>query len=658
MRRLRRHQYGCRRTSLVRAGIIAAVVVVEVAAVGLVQPARADSGAAQAMGVDKAVAKYGVTGKKVLVAILDRGIDYTHPDFRNANGTTRIKFMLDMSGQTLCNPGNPAPVEYTEAQINQALSSGTPLAERDAVGHGTVSTGLAAGNGSAVLPSSKQYAGIAPQADLLIAKVTSEGAPAHGGQLAESPFQGCYDQALDWVVQKAALLKEPVVALMDSGTQWGPIDGTSAVSRKINQDFGANTPGRVYVAASGDEGKLDNHALLTYNSTAPATFNINKATTDTTYMQLWYTGSVPATVTLTLNDDGTVVSAPPGGSGSANGVTIVQYNPGQQFYPWQSTGPDRAVWIQIVGHSGSGSISLSTTQSGTGTADAYGDAVPVITFTNGLTAGRLTDYSSTSSAIVAGASVVRTAWVDIDGISRTWSSEGLTGQLWLHSSGGPTRDTRLPPNGGVDIVAPGENSFAAYGLNSWWGTFRFNLIQGGQGYYGRHGATSASAPLTVGAVALLLQMKPNLTPTQIRAVLHSTAISDANTGTTPNPDWGAGKLNVLGAANAVAAMIPANPVLSTGTLQFGAQPVGTTSGPQAVTLSNTGTAALTITSIAKSGDFKVATTTCGTTLAAGGNCTINITFHPTKTGTRVGTLTIKDFNTSSPQTVTLSGTGT
>jgi subtilisin family serine protease len=170
---------------------------------------------------DKALAKYGLTGKGVIVAILDRGIDYTHPDFRNADGTTRIKMMWDMSAQNLCSPSNPAPVVYTEAQINTALKSNTPLAERDAVGHGTVTAGIAAGNGTAVSPSSSQYAGLAPQADLLIVKITSEGAPAHDTQLAEAAFQGCFSQALDLVTQQAATLGEPIVALINSGTQWG-----------------------------------------------------------------------------------------------------------------------------------------------------------------------------------------------------------------------------------------------------------------------------------------------------------------------------------------------------------------------------------------------------------------------------------------------------
>jgi hypothetical protein len=158
-------------------------------------------------------------------------------------------------------------------------------------------------------------------------------------------------------------------------------------------------------------------------------------------------------------------------------------------------------------------------------------------------------------------------------------------------------------------------------------------------------------------VALLLQMDPKLTESQIRTILHSTARADSFTGTTPNDMWGSGKLDVLAAANAVAAMIPSHPVLSTTTLTFASQTVGTTSPPKPVTLSNTGTASLKITSIATSGDFHVSSSTCGSSLAAGANCTISVTFTPKAIGTRSGTLKIKDINTTSPQSVQLTGTG-
>jgi hypothetical protein len=100
-----------------------------------------------------------------------------------------------------------------------------------------------------------------------------------------------------------------------------------------------------------------------------------------------------------------------------------------------------------------------------------------------------------------------------------------------------------------------------------------------------------------------------------------------------------------------------------GPLTFSSQPVGTTSAPQNVTLTNTGNAALTISSIAisgtNSGDFSQ-TNNCPastSTLVAGVNCTVAVTFTPTATGTRTASVTFTDDAGNSPQTVSLTGTG-
>jgi hypothetical protein len=101
--------------------------------------------------------------------------------------------------------------------------------------------------------------------------------------------------------------------------------------------------------------------------------------------------------------------------------------------------------------------------------------------------------------------------------------------------------------------------------------------------------------------------------------------------------------------------------LSPTSLAFGNQSVGTTSGAQTVTLSNTGSAALSITSLALTGtnasDF-AQSNTCGSSLAAGANCTIAVMFTPSVAGTRAASLRIADNSSGSPQTVPLSGAGT
>jgi hypothetical protein len=91
-------------------------------------------------------------------------------------------------------------------------------------------------------------------------------------------------------------------------------------------------------------------------------------------------------------------------------------------------------------------------------------------------------------------------------------------------------------------------------------------------------------------------------------------------------------------------------------LTFASQSTSTTSPPQVVTLTNTGSSALTVTGISASGDFSE-TNNCGTTVAAGAGCQITVTFTPISAGSRTGTLSIVDTATGSPQKVSLTGTG-
>src|SRR5213079_2923462 len=92
--------------------------------------------------------------------------------------------------------------------------------------------------------------------------------------------------------------------------------------------------------------------------------------------------------------------------------------------------------------------------------------------------------------------------------------------------------------------------------------------------------------------------------------------------------------------------------LSSTSLTFGNQTVGTTSAAQAVTLSNTGNATLTISGLTIGGDFAFSGSgTCGSSVAAGASCTISVNFTPTTTGTRTGTVTITDNASNSPQAI-------
>jgi hypothetical protein len=97
--------------------------------------------------------------------------------------------------------------------------------------------------------------------------------------------------------------------------------------------------------------------------------------------------------------------------------------------------------------------------------------------------------------------------------------------------------------------------------------------------------------------------------------------------------------------------------LSASSLSFGGVAVGSTSAAKTVTLTSHETVSLNFFSIATSAGFSVASNTCGTSIAAGGTCTVGVTFSPTATGSASGTLTFTDDAANSPQIVSLTGTG-
>jgi hypothetical protein len=118
--------------------------------------------------------------------------------------------------------------------------------------------------------------------------------------------------------------------------------------------------------------------------------------------------------------------------------------------------------------------------------------------------------------------------------------------------------------------------------------------------------------------------------------------------------------NIAGGSGASVLLQAATVSLSTRSLTFAAQIVGTNSLPKIVTLTNTGAVRLTISGITVTGadpnDFSQSNN-CGSGLAPGGHCTISIRFKPTQIGPRTASLTITDSAPDSPQSVALSGTG-
>lgn len=511
-------------------------------------------------GIDEAVARYGVTGRGVLTATIDRGVDWRNNDFRNDDGTTRIEYIFDLTDDSGSGaPGNAygKGTIYTRQQINQALQGGQSLATRDAVGHGTATAGIIAGNGRN-LPSRK-YRGVAPDASIISVKIVAEATPAHDGEPAESFF---YDPdripiAIDFIRDKASEMGRPVVMILNLGSQQGPTDGTSALCRKIDDTVGPGKPGVVFVSGPGDDGGMPNRAGGSVQQGQTVAIEIEKGVAGNLRFDLWYGGGDRFDVTVrtpsaikgpylspaTNNDSGSILESD---------FSLLHY--GSNKDPWGATNDKRELLIDLGGAPGLYVVELKAAQAAGGRFDAtlnpsqIWNASSGNRFRNFLAPGNIWDGATARYNICPGDYVGRTEWTDIDGVARSKTDEGNVGELWRGSSAGPTFDGRL----GVDVCAPGDVLFTTYNPKSFYATARFNLIQDGRGFYGKASAVSAAAPIVTGIIALMLEMNPRLDAAEVKEILQQTAVSDQFTGPTPNPRWGHGKVNAYAALERVA----------------------------------------------------------------------------------------------------------
>ncbi|MEM8602096.1 MAG: S8 family peptidase [Bacteroidota bacterium] len=503
--------------------------------------------------------QFGLTGQGVIVAVFDRGIDVTHRDFRNADGTTRVLAIYDLiddgGAGDADNPTGFGTV-YTRAEINAALSGGPPLAHRDAVGHGVATAGIAGGNGAA---SDGRYAGMAPDVEFIVVKFTSEGAPAHGSEPAESPFYrpDLLPVALDYVIGLAEAEGKPLVVLANFGSSGGPMDGTSARARDIDARFGPDFPGRVFITGTSDDGGVDNHAAGTVNAGQTIDLEIEKASTFVR-LDLWYAGSDRFTVEV-VAPDGTVSGPflPPSNgaraTGGGPGFTLFHNGVGIDF--WGATNGRRELLIDFSSATtGTYTVRLTGTSVSDGGFQAslnpatIFSAVPNRFATFAVPGRTIWDWASAAQNLPLTAYVLRDSWTDVDGVMRTnVGSEVGPGALWPGSGIGPTYDGRL----GIAVSVPGNTNIGTYGARSFFNTARANVIQDGGDPYGVLGAVSGAAPVLAGIVALMLQAGPELDAAEVRAILEQTARADAFTGTVPNSQWGYGKVDALAAVEEV-----------------------------------------------------------------------------------------------------------
>ena len=191
--------------------------------------------------------EYNLTGTNVIVACIDSGVDVFHPDFRKADGSTRILYLWDQTIEGKPPQGYHIGTEYTEEEINQYLFDGMNFPSYDTSGHGTAVLGVMAANGNA---SNQTIEGMAPEADIIVVKLSN--ASQMGFPRTTQLMLG-----VDYSVKKAIALQKPIAVNISFGNNYGDHLGGSIVERY----FDAVT--RLYqlniVAGSGNEGLSARH---------------------------------------------------------------------------------------------------------------------------------------------------------------------------------------------------------------------------------------------------------------------------------------------------------------------------------------------------------------------------------------------------------------
>ena len=516
---------------------------------------------------------YGSRGKGVILGSVDSGIDWRQQDFRNPDGTTRIKYIWSQDDACIGTPP-PFPFDfgclYTEADINAALTGGPTITAPDAEGHGTHTIGVAAGSGRATgmdYPAGR-YVGMAPEADIIVVKTFPEPTDT-------TTCPNCYDisAGLDFIDAKAAEMGKPYVTNLSLGSQYGGHDGGDFDEATIDTLIGPGLPGKAIVKSAGNDrghaihigGTVLATQTNTHSFTIPTYTALPGAFNDAVAWSLWYNDGDNLTVTIAdppaapCGTTTLTLSATTGqglvSSSTTSGTMLIDDGAspapnGARFFDMEvddqgTSAPCRGTWqLRVRGNTitagGRYDAWIWFSSFGSGGLEA-----PWVIPEN----ARLLSIPGTAfNVTTVGGYMTKYDWQSMDGLGPYHFQNTVAtdvGKLAYFSSPGPTRDGRIKP----DINAPALAIVSTLSQDVVADAGTIPLIVEDTVHWALPG-TSFSSPHVAGIYAQVLALNPNLDAIDLRTLATSSARVDANVPLPlPNNNWGYGKVSALGIAD-------------------------------------------------------------------------------------------------------------
>ncbi len=498
------------------------------------------------------------TGENVIVGIIDTGLDFTHPDFKDSTGQSRVLWIWDHLLPDSTN--TPLPYNYGQEFSKTDIDAGNASLHVDQTAHGTHVTGIATASGD-TLPAFK---GAAPKADIIAVSLNFN--------LDDDSWLSSIADAVNYIFTKADSLNKPCVINISAGTYYGSHDGKDLQAQAIDNMITSKN-GRMVVAAAGNLGNYPIH--LRHQPNNDTTFTWFRPTWGyPLYIECWADTANLSAVQFSI---------------AADMINPNYENRGQ--LPWTHITPHLGIlstdtlWSvsgnrlaiietygQLIGdrysmifniNADSASYNFRLMASGNGSYDVWstemvftglpGPSVfpPIVNYKlPDLTQNICSSFQCSDVVLCVGQYVNRNNYLDVNGNLQSFPT--IEGALGASSSRGPTRDGRIKP----DITSTGEVTLAALKLSSaaWFlANQPYKLAQGGM--HIRDGGTSSAAPAVAGAIALLLQKDSTVSWQEIRNRVLLCARRDNFTGNfLPNNNWGAGKLDALNMIGGCAAL--------------------------------------------------------------------------------------------------------